>query len=148
MITQRLFELAQELGRAVDVKNVAAGSWVPLRGPDGRELEGIRGRIGAAGMRLGGEELGADLIEMASGTAFPPHTHPGDHVLFILSGKGWLTLPGERVALLPGDTVFIPGETPHGINCLLVGEPLTFLAVGVPHKHVGAADRMKAAEDA
>lgn len=49
---------------------------------------------------------------------------------------------GKRYNLRAGDTIFIPAELPHAVNAA-VDESVTFLAFGVPHKHVASTDRMK-----
>jgi len=122
------------------LRNVLAGEWVPLHDEHGRELVGIRGRMGAAAIAASGHEIGVDLIEMQPGSAFPLHVHPGDHILYILAGPGLVHIDGVDRAVRTGDTVFIAAEHPHGVKT--DGAVLRFLAFGHPHKHVSATDRM------
>lgn len=131
------------------IRNVLAGAWTELNDEAGRPLAGIRGRIGAAAVAADGHEIGVDLIEMQPGSAFPLHTHGGDHILYVQSGGGCVHVDGNDHVVAAGDTIFIPAEYPHGVkgppaeaNC-----PLVFLAFGHPHKHLSAHDRMKVLEN-
>ena len=40
---------------------------------------------------LSNGSLGADIIRLAAGDGFVPHTHPGDHLLIVLAGQGTIT---------------------------------------------------------
>lgn len=125
------------------LKNVLAGEWLELFNEAGEALPGIRGRMGAYSMTESGHEIGVDLIEMQPGAAFPLHTHPGDHILYVKSGPGLVHIDGRDVAVNTGDTIFIPAEKPHGVKTLPdAAGPLIFLAFGHPHKHIQAHDRM------
>ena len=137
---------ARAFAAAEHIRSVHAGEWVPLHDDAGRVLSGIRGKSGAAGMTISGIEIGADLIEMQPGTAFPLHVHPGDHILYVLAGPGLVHIDGTDHVMNTGDTVFIPADYPHGVKTC--GVELVFLAVGYPHKHVSSMDRMKVVQDA
>jgi quercetin dioxygenase-like cupin family protein len=130
------------------LRNVLAGAWVDLRDERENVLPGIRGRVGAAGLTVAGEEIGADLIEMQPGAAFALHTHPGDHVLYVLGGVGVVHIGGVDYPVRTGDSIFIPAEKPHGVRAPQAAFPLTFLAFGHPHKHLAAPDRMRLTPDA
>lgn len=123
------------------------GPWVDLRDETGRVLTGIRGCPGAYGTTVDGKTIGADLIEMAPGAAFAPHTHEGDHLLFVISGSGFVRIDGRDQRIRPGDSAFIAGAHPHAVRAATSSPgPLTFLAVGVPHKHLSSPDRMTLVE--
>lgn len=130
------------------IRNVLNGEWADLLDEFGNKLKGIRGRIGAAALTTDGVEIGADLIEMQPGSAFPLHKHPGDHILYVISGKGMVHIDGVDYSVVVGDTIFIPAEYPHGVKTYTEAvEPLQILAVGHPHKHLSATDRMKLVEE-
>lgn len=128
------------------------GDWQPMYDDRGNLLEGIRGKMGAIGLRANEEEFGADLIEMEPGSAFPLHVHPGDHILYVLedSVDGIVHVDGVDYVVRPGDSIFIPADYPHGVKTFTSDQflarapgPLRFLAVGVPHKHVSSTERMR-----
>lgn len=116
-------------------------SWHPLFDEAGHPLVGIRGKQGSCGLGLDAHELGADWIEMQPGTAFALHTHPGDHLLYAISGCGTITMGGVVRMFAAGSTCFIPGASPHAVGNP-GDEPLLLLAVGHPHKPLTAHDRM------
>ena len=125
------------------IRNLQSGPWQPLRLESGDILQGVRGRSGASGSPDGVSLMGMDLIEMDAGAAFEIHTHTGAHVLYVLNGEGWLDVEGERRRLSAGDCVFVPAAAPHGVSCEIDSPcPLSFIAVGFPHRAVDALDRM------
>jgi quercetin dioxygenase-like cupin family protein len=47
----------------------------------------------------------------------PAHRHPdGDHILYIVSGRGTITMDGERVELRPGLIVHVPKGVVHSVT--------------------------------
>lgn len=142
-----LLTAARRFSAPDHLRNVMAGEWIDLHDETGRVLVGIRGRPGAFGMTLDGQEIGADLIEMSPGSSFPLHVHPGDHLLYIVAGYGIVHVDRLDRRVREGDTIFIAAEAPHGVrtdpSC---SGTFAFLAVGVPHKHVSAIDRMRLVE--
>jgi quercetin dioxygenase-like cupin family protein len=128
-----------------DFVNLDQSELIPLVNEHGEELPGIRGRKGVKAIRVNGEELGVDLIEMDVGSAFPLHTHPGDHILFVLEGQGGVVINGEFHRVVKNDSIFIAAEYPHGVRGPVQPEdaPFRFLAVGIPHMELDSRDRMK-----
>jgi len=123
--------------------DVLDGPMVPMYDDAGNMLPGIVGRPGAWGTTLDGHEFGADLIEMQSGSAFPLHTYQGDHLLFVVSGRGFVHIDGVDRPVRVGDTIFIAAEHAHSVKTdpAFPGS-LAFMAIGIPHKHIQAYDRM------
>lgn len=123
---------------------LAAGDWIAMYDSDGHVLSGIRGRVGVGSTTLEGQPIGADIIEMQPGSEFALHKHPGDHVLYIVSGTGSVHISGADRLVKEGDLVFIAAEHPHAVKGppLEASSSLRIIAFGYPHKHVGALDRM------
>ena len=44
------------------------------------------------------------------------HSHPWEHEIYILSGKGLTYTDSERKEIGEGDVIFIPGNEPHGYD--------------------------------
>ena len=130
------------------IRSVLEGEWIELVDEAGRGLPGIRGKIGASIRTAQGVELGADAIEMQPGSAFPLHVHEGDHVLYVIRGEGVVHVDGRDHRVREGDTITIAAEYPHGVRARNDGSsPLLFLAVGHPHKHLSARDRMRLVDE-
>ena len=104
-------------------------------------LPGVTGVSGVSGVPAGDEKpLGIDRIIMEAGTEFPQHTHPGAHIIYVLEGKGSITIGGEIYWTSPGDCYFVPADIPHSVGAL---ERHIILAIGYPHKAIEDPERME-----
>jgi quercetin dioxygenase-like cupin family protein len=45
--------------------------------------------------------------------AFPPHSHPGEEIIYVLQGTLEYRVAGRPVTLGPGGVLFIPAGTVH-----------------------------------
>ena len=92
-----------------------------------------------------GEELvrlnnfGADIIRFSAGEGVQNHTHPGDHILFVLSGSGYVIYEGHGEPLVPGICYLVKGEADHAIKA---STDLVLIAVGNNHQRVDQELRM------
>jgi quercetin dioxygenase-like cupin family protein len=84
-------------------------------------------------------QLGLDLVRIAAGRGFEPHTHPGDHLLICVEGLGTITYNGSIYPTRAGEVYLIEGSIPHAVGAITEH---SILAVGAPHRPAGAADRM------
>jgi hypothetical protein len=84
-------------------------------------------------------QLGADVIRLGAGEGFATHTHPGDHLLFILAGEGTISYRGVVLPTHAGETYLLEGLEPHAVGAIT---DHVILAVGSPHKAIDAPDRM------
>jgi len=121
-------------------------SWAPLCDDYGHILPGVFGRKGVRGERKDGSFIGADLISMAPGSRFPMHTHEGDHEIYFIQGKGFVSIDGEDIAVKTGDLIHIPAEYPHAVWVPVDAPRLLFVAMGHPHHPVHSHQRMKSLE--
>lgn len=87
--------------------------------------------------------LGVDRISVPAGKGFPPHTHPGDHLLFVIKGRGTITMDGVIYPTSPGDVFFVPGHHPHAVGAI---DEHHLLAVGAPHRMPDDPSRMALVE--
>ncbi len=123
--------------------------WEALHDEAGHVLAGIRGKSGASEVGSDGLQIGGDLIEMQPGSAFPLHTHEGDHILYAISGKGTVTIDGQPRHFEAGGTFYIKAEYPHNVGTYAdATEPFVILAIGHPQKEVSALDRMHVVDPA
>ena len=84
-------------------------------------------------------QLGVDLIRVPAGEGFAPHTHPGDHLLIVVGGRGTITYDGRIYPTSAGQVYLIEGAVPHAVGAVT---DHAILAVGSPHRQPDAADRM------
>jgi quercetin dioxygenase-like cupin family protein len=84
--------------------------------------------------------LGADMLFVGAGAQFPVHTHPGDHLLYCLSGRGTITVDQVTYEIFPGDIYMVDGLVPHAVGAIT---DHVLVAIGSPHKPVDSPERMK-----
>lgn len=85
--------------------------------------------------------LGADLLWVKAGDRFPVHTHPGDHLLLCLAGKGTISVGEQTYHVGPGDLYMVDGLIPHAVGA--GDEDHILVAIGAPHKPVQSPERMQ-----
>lgn len=84
--------------------------------------------------------LGADLIHVPAGEGFAPHTHPGDHLLFVVGGRGTITAAGEIVETAPGLVYMVDGAQTHAVGAIT---DHVLLSVGVAHQPLESGSRQE-----
>ena len=83
----------------------------------------------------------ADLIRFPPGGKVDLHTHPGNHMLFCVDGKGSVQYGEDLLQLLPGDCYLIEGSVPHAVFAA-EDTQLTLIAVADDHRDVTSPDRL------
>ena len=83
--------------------------------------------------------LGVDFIELEAGAKFPLHVHPGAHIVFVLEGKGELTIGKNVHNTDAGDSIYVPGSIEHRVAAI---EKHKIIVIAVPHQALDNADRM------
>ncbi|GAA1976415.1 cupin domain-containing protein [Kitasatospora viridis] len=128
------------------IRNVSGEPDVALVNSFEEIIPGIRGVPGAAEtIALG--TIGIDRIMMEVGSEFELHTHPGAHILYVLSSRGYIHVDGTDYAMTAGDTIFVPADYAHGVKTDRAAKaPLEILAFGVPHMPLDSAHRMELVE--
>jgi len=59
----------------------------------------------------GAEATVMDVFEIASGGQTPFHSHPWEHQIFVISGRGWCSDESGRREFRDGDVIYVkPGE--------------------------------------
>lgn len=84
--------------------------------------------------------IGADVIRLPAGAGFPPHTHPGHHVLAVLAGRGTITYNGRVHPTEAGEIYLVEGAVSHAVGAIT---DHAILAVGAPHRPVDSDQRME-----
>jgi quercetin dioxygenase-like cupin family protein len=98
----------------------------------------MQGHLATGDGLVGNGHLGADIIRCAAGGGFAPHTHIGDHLLFVVGGEGTITYDGRVYATHAGQVYFVEGAVPHAVGAIT---DHVLLSIGTPHRAVDATDR-------
>jgi quercetin dioxygenase-like cupin family protein len=86
-----------------------------------------------------------DMVDVPAGHMPPLHVHHShDEGFFVLEGELTLLMPGEEVALKPGDAFLAPRGIPHTYR--VGGEPARWLVTSTPagfERFVAAVDALQ-----
>ena len=64
-----------------------------------------------------GREMVQVRVDFAPGAAAPPHRHPGEEIVYMLSGSLEYRVEGQAPTVLgAGEVLFIPRETTHAVR--------------------------------
>ena len=125
------------------VQNLFTTADITMLSSDGSVLKGIKGVPGAVELIESGMEIGVDRINMQPGSEFALHTHPGAHILYVLSARGYIHVDGVDYEIVAGDSVYVPANFPHGVKTRKnIEEPFELLSFGVPHMPIDSTTRM------
>ena len=80
----------------------------------------------------GGENFAMRYFSMEPGGWIKDHSHPWEHEIFIVRGRGILIVDGRRHEVSQGDFIFIPPNASHAYEAL-GDEPFEFICV-IPDK--------------
>ena len=82
-------------------------------------------------IQFGGELIKAGLVTYKKGDVPPPHVHPNDEQwIYLLEGQLAVLLENDIDIANPGDLIYIPRNTTHGIKVL--GELCKFFTCKSP----------------
>lgn len=114
-----------------------------LRVPHDRRPVSMHGAVASGLGLVSNGTIGADVIRLPAGAGFPPHTHPGHHVLAVLAGRGTITYNGRVHPTEAGQIYLVEGAVSHAVGAIT---DHVILAVGAPHMPVDSDARMAVVE--
>lgn len=85
------------------------------------------------------KNFGADIIQFEANATIVNHTHKGDHILFVLSGTGFVEYNGVEHPLSPGISYLIPGNVNHAMRSI---DSLVLLSVSNEHRPLDSEERL------
>jgi len=78
------------------------------------------GKITRKVRALGGTMVMVEAIFKAGGIGYT-HQHPHEQICYCLSGEFTYSIGDETRTLLPGDSVYVQSQVPHGAICIRDG---------------------------
>ncbi len=95
--------------------------------PMGPENDRVRMRV-LIGDGEGAPNFVMRHFEVLPGGSTPYHSHPWEHEVFVLAGRGRVNTEEGETLLAPGSFVFVPGGKTHNFETL-GDSPLEFLCI-------------------
>ena len=65
-----------------------------------------------------GETMYQMIAELKAGSVMPPHQHPQEQIIHILSGRMKVNVGTDSRVLGPGDSHYLASHVPHGVETL------------------------------
>jgi quercetin dioxygenase-like cupin family protein len=97
---------------AVVTALVLASGPAPSQQPDVTRTPLQRHDLSAAG-----REVVQVRVDLGPGVTFPPHSHPGEEIVYVIEGLLEYRIEGrEPVTLRAGDVLFIPAGAVHAVK--------------------------------
>lgn len=64
-------------------------------------------------LSIAGKEVLQSRVDFAPGASFPRHKHPGEEIIYVLSGTVEYEVAGKPVTVKAGDVLFVPDGVVH-----------------------------------
>jgi len=107
----------------------SSDEWLPMFGSQARGKGLVKDGLFAA-----------DMLKFNPLEKTTLHTHPGNHILFVVEGDGWLIFDNAKHDLTTGVCYFVPGATPHQVISSSTG--MILLSVSDNHRPVSSEERL------
>ncbi len=107
--------------RDVDVQDVS----------DGVDIVGATKQL-LIGPQDSAPNFAVRLFSLAPGGHTPRHTHPFEHGVVVMEGRGELVTPDDVHTLTPGTAVYVPPNEDHQFKNVDT-QPFRFLCMVPPH---------------
>ena len=100
--------------RIIAVAVLIVGSGLALNVAQSQQPGVTRTDLLRQDLSISGREVVQVRVDLAPGVAFPPHSHPGEEIAYVLEGLLEYRLEGKPpVTLKAGEALFIPAGTIH-----------------------------------
>jgi quercetin dioxygenase-like cupin family protein len=86
---------------------------LPAGGALAQQLGTARTELQRHDLSVPGREVVQVRVDLAPGATAPRHVHPGEEIIYVLSGRFEYEVTGRRLTLAAGDVLFIPAGTVH-----------------------------------
>jgi quercetin dioxygenase-like cupin family protein len=98
------------------------------------------GYSSAEGPVIEGERIQVGLISMKRGTGARAHTHPNEQWIYLMKGKGRVSVDGQPEQIKgPGTLIYLPANIVHYLQALPDEDVLFFTCKDMSHGIMGKA---------
>ena len=106
-----------KMARVLAAAMLIAGIGLPLDAARSQQAGVTRTPLQRHDLSTPGREMVQVRVDLAPGVTFPPHSHPGEEIVYIIEGVLEYRLEGRPpVTLKAGEVLFIPHGTPHAVK--------------------------------
>jgi quercetin dioxygenase-like cupin family protein len=91
------------------------------------------------------DNFAADMLHFLPNEKTSLHTHPGNHILYVVEGSGILTYGNEEHPLVKGSCYLVPGITDHRVSADDCG--MYLLSIADTHRSVSSVERSNIIQD-
>ena len=99
--------------RRIAVIALLVVSTVALHAVQQQQAEALRTELQRHDLSVPGREVIQVRVEIAPGTVFPSHTHPGEEIIYVIEGAWEYVVSGKPVRANAGDVLFVPAGAIH-----------------------------------
>lgn len=100
-------------GKYLMAISLVFGSAVALQAQAPRPPGSTRTDLQRHDLSIEGREVLQARVDFAPGAYFPRHTHPGEEIIYVLSGTIEYEVAGKFVTVKAGDVLFVPDGVAH-----------------------------------
>jgi quercetin dioxygenase-like cupin family protein len=121
----------------LQIKNYLEAEWMDWKKMHGSQAHGLD--------LVKQDNFAADMLHFLPNEKTSLHTHPGNHILFVVDGGGVLTYGDEEHLLVKGACYLVPGTTNHRVSADERG--MYLLSIADAHRLVDSKERTEVIQD-
>ena len=106
-----------KIGHVLAAAMVIAAGGLPVDAARSQQQGVTRTPLQRHDLGVPGREMVQVRVDLAPGVTFPPHSHPGEEIVYVIEGVLEYRVEGKPpVTLKAGEVLFIPAGTIHGVT--------------------------------
>lgn len=106
-----------KMARVLAAAMLIAVSGPPLDAAQAQQAGVTRTPLQRHDLSAPGHEMVQVRVDFAPGVTFPPHSHPGEEIVYVIEGVLEYRVEGKPpVTLKAGEVLFIPAGVVHGVT--------------------------------
>jgi quercetin dioxygenase-like cupin family protein len=110
-------EICMKIGHVLAIAASIAAIGLPLDTVRAQQPGVTRTPLQRHDLSTPGREMVQVRVDLAPGVTFPPHSHPGEEVVYVIEGVLEYRLEGKPpVTVKAGEVLFIPAGVVHGVT--------------------------------
>jgi len=113
----RMKETCMKMGRVLAAAMLIAASGLTFDAARSQQAGVTRTPLQRHDLSTPGHEMVQVRVDFAPGVTFPPHSHPGEEIVYVIEGVLEYRLEGKPpVMVKAGEVLFIPAGVVHGVT--------------------------------